>query len=304
MIRGNPQPNSINYSNNTQKERELKRLEGKIVSTLRLLGKLSELKLLVRKLVPDWRWWWWSRLGECEEGKNSLAKGFNLVNISTSFCTLNSGSALEFSTLGFESRFLILVAAGADASLGVSATAAIKTTQEQENPQRKKSPNLKTFSSGDEENHAMPKKSARSVNQQKGTEGKIYLFLNRLKGWEIEFELELSRREIVQEGNANKCPSDKKSRVRGSHEMLWERVGFWGSERHDDHRDREKGRGGGGGVVGVEDEQVGYLALAFSTVLFGSWLHTHARTFRETVYMYRVLEREGGHPVLSSVRWH
>lgn len=64
----------------------------------------------------------------------------------------------------------------------------------------------------------------------------------------------------------------------------------------------ERPRGWGGVGVGVEDEQVGYLALAFSTVLFGSWLHTHARTFRETVYMYRVLEREGGHPVLSSVR--
>lgn len=86
--------------------------------TLRLFAKfsLAEGLKLTRKWVGEswlkpWRRWSW--LGEYDEGKNSFAKGFSFVNMSTSFWTLNSDSAL-----GFES---ILVA-----SAGISATAAIK----------------------------------------------------------------------------------------------------------------------------------------------------------------------------------
>jgi len=86
--------------------------------TLRLFAKfsLAEVLELTRKWVGEswlkpWRRWSW--LGGYDEGKNSLAKGFNFVNMSTSFWTLNSDSAL-----GFESILL--------ASAGISATAAME----------------------------------------------------------------------------------------------------------------------------------------------------------------------------------
>lgn len=86
--------------------------------TLRLFAKFSlaeGLELTIKCVGESWLkpWRRWSWLGEYDEGKNSFAKGFNFVNMSTSFWTLNSDSAL-----GFESILL--------ASTGISATAAME----------------------------------------------------------------------------------------------------------------------------------------------------------------------------------